>query len=344
MESASLKPELAIHELVSFDVATLIVESRALAGNPCGDPSRRRNPVLVPKGVRPSSGWPVVLMLSGFTGNGPSAFYKKAFESVTVETLDRCVSIGEAPKAIYVFCDAMTAWGGSQYVDSAALGNYATYVARDLVAAIRTQLPTAKEPSRWCVMGGSSGGYGALHLASLHPEIFGCVVAIAPDSFFEASLLGEIRTALPIYEKLGGLLGVRAEIAAGRFTKRKDWHVVLNAIAMGLCYAADASGEIDWPIDPRTGEVIASSWRRWVEHDSLVFLPKRADAVAKWKACLLDVGTRDQFHLQYGTRQLVDILKKPLGDRLEFSEFDGTHFEIGERRPEAWKWLTTKLI
>lgn len=344
MEKASLKSNLALLELIEFEVSTLVIESKALVGNPLGDPSRRHNPVLVPKASRPSSGWPVVLMLSGFTGNGPSAFYRKAFETVTVETLDRAVASGEAPRAVYVFCDAMTAWGGSQFVDSAAMGDYGTYVARDLVDAIRTTLPVTREASKWCVMGGSSGGYGALQLASLHPEIFGVVVAIAPDGFFEASLLNEIRTALPVFEKLGGIEGVREEIRSGRFTKRKDWHVVLNAIAMGLCYVGTRDGWIEWPVDSRTGVVIESSWKRWLEHDTIVFLPKRSANVAKWKACLLDVGTRDQFHLQYATRQMHETLKTTLGERLTFTEFDGGHFELGERRPDAWKWLTSLLV
>jgi S-formylglutathione hydrolase FrmB len=333
-------PNLALFEFESLDLQTLIVESEALSSNPLGDPSRRRNPVLVPKGQRPSSGWPVVLMLSGFTGNGWSAFNKKTFEKSTAEILDHAVTIGEAPKAVYVFVDAMTAWGGSQFIDSAAIGNYSTYIARDLVGAIKSHLPV--RASGWCVMGGSSGGYGALHLASSHPEIFDVVVAIAPDSFFEASLIGELRTSLPVIQKLGGVAGVREELRNGRLTKRKDWHVVLNAVAMGLCYAGNSKGEIEWPIDARTGVVLPSSWKKWLAHDPIEFLPKRAENVSRWKACLLDVGTRDQFHLQYGTRQLETVLRKPLAGRLELTEFDGTHFDIGERRPDAWKWLTMK--
>ncbi|MES2965476.1 MAG: alpha/beta hydrolase-fold protein [Bdellovibrionota bacterium] len=345
MEKSVLKTDLALFDFRSFDIRTLDVESEALAGNPLGDPSLRRNPVLVPKGSRPSSsGWPVVLMLSGFTGNGWSAFYKKPFELTTAEILDRAVAIGEAPLAIYVFCDAMTAWGGSQFIDSAAMGNYETYVSRDLVTAVKTKLPATHDVSRWCVMGGSSGGYGALHLASSHPELFGVVVAIAPDSFFEASLLGEIRTALPVIEKLGAVAGVKEELKSGRLAKRKDWHVVLNAVAMGLCYSGDASGSVEWPVDSRSGNVETREWARWLEHDPLVFLPKRSVNVAKWKACLLDVGTRDQFHLQYGTRQLADSLTETLGDRLSSTEFDGTHFDIGERRADAWKWLTSRLV
>lgn len=341
MESATLKTDLALFELDSFDVGTLVVDSPALAGNPLGDPSRRRNPVVVPKGARPSSGWPVVLMLSGFTGNGPSAFHKKAFEATTVEKLDRAVTIGEAPKAIYVFCDAMTAWGGSQFVDSAAVGRYATYVTRDLVHAIASSLPARK--GGWCLMGGSSGGYGALHLASLHPELFDVVVAIAPDSFFEANLLSEIRSVWSVIEKIGGVNGVREELANGRLTKRKDWHTIVNVVAMGLCYAADAGGRIEWPIDPRTGEVQASSWKKWLAHDPVTFLPERSANVAKWRACLLDVGTRDQFNLHFGSRQLFDRLSGILGPKLDYREFDGTHFDIGERRPDAWKWLTAQL-
>ena len=339
MTNIFLKSDLALLSLESFDIRTLVIESRVLRSNPVGDSNVKRSPVLVPKGDRPSSGWPVVLMLSGFTGNGTHVFNHKTFEESQPQILDRLVSRGEAPRAIYVFCDAMTSWGGSQFIDSRGQGRFETYIATELVRGVLDSLPASREPQDWCVMGGSSGGYGALHLASRHPEIFGVVVAIAPDCFFEASLLSEIRTALPLIEKIGGVQAVRDELVNGKLSRRKEWHTILNAIAMGLCYADDGAGGVEWPIDAKTGVVVEHIWKRWLAHDPIVFLPERVESIRKWNGCLLDVGTRDQFQLQYGTRQLSSFLSEVLAARLSFTEFDGTHFDIGDRRPMAWKWL-----
>ena len=214
-------PQLAVHSYENFELRTLVIESEVLRRNPLGDSARRTCPVLVP----PGKDLPVVIMLSGFTGNGPTAFNVKSFEVGGTTKLDEAVSRGEAPKAIYVYMDAMTFWGGSQFINSEGMGRYEDFLVNEVCDAIKQNFSTGDQ---WCVMGGSSGGYGALHLASKYPEKFGVAIALAPDSFFEASLLHELRTALPIITRMGGVKAVRDELLNGKLMKRKDWHVILN--------------------------------------------------------------------------------------------------------------------
>ncbi|HVK61910.1 MAG TPA: alpha/beta hydrolase-fold protein [Bdellovibrionales bacterium] len=341
MNSKRILSGLVVHSLQSFEIRTLIVDSLVLRENPLGDKAERRSPVLVPFEAAPRGGWPVVLVLSGFTGNGAKAFNTKFAEESWPETLDKLVYEGSAPKAVYVFVDAMTFWGGSQFIDSDGLGRYATYITDELVPEIRAGFSVAESADSWAIMGGSSGGYGALHLTSLRPDIFGWCLAIAPDSFFDASLLNEIRTALPLIAKIGGVAAVRRELEDGKLLRRKDWHVIVNAIAMGLAYAGDRSGTIRWPIDAETGIVRQDIWAEWLEWDPMFFLRARSTGVKKLAGVYLDVGTRDQFHLQYGTRLIAGVLKD-LKVNSEVREFDGTHFEIGERRPDALAWLVTQ--
>jgi enterochelin esterase family protein len=338
MMDQQLVENLFTFEPQHFSVQTLVVESAALAGNPLDDPARRRNPVLVPKATPPSDGWPVVFMLSGFTSNGTTAFNVKTFEDNLPQSLDRAMTAGAAPEAVYLFCDAMTSWGGSQFINSAGTGRYEDYVAKELPAALRAMLPVAKLPRRWAVMGGSSGGYGALHLATRYPEVFGYALALAPDGFFEASLLHEILTALPTLKALGGIRGIGVELARGNLLRRKDSHVVLNTIAMGLCYSPDGQGGVEFPVDFETGIVIERAWAKWLKHDPVRFLAERAENVKKVERFYLDVGNRDQFQLQYAARQMRDVLVSK-DARVDYSEFDGGHFDLSARRPEAWKWL-----
>lgn len=341
-----LMPESRLHEgfqiqrFRHFKVATLAVESSALKGNPLGDAFHRSHPVLIPLGQAPQGGFPVVFVLAGFTGNGPNYFNLKTFEQNMPSVVDEARARGEAPDAVYVFVDAMTSWGGSQFLNSEGTGRYEDHVALEIPLALRAQVPLVTgDHARWCVMGGSSGGYGALHLASAHPGVFGMSAAIAPDSFFEASLLPEIWTALPTLQKLGGVRGVKAEMAQGRFLKRKEAHSVLNAIAMGLCYAPKGDG-VEWPISDSTGLLREDVWHKWKTHDPIEFLRAREDQVQKISRVFLDVGTRDQYHLQYGARQIRSVLEDLEVD-LAYSEFEGNHFDIGERRPEVLKWLAT---
>jgi hypothetical protein len=115
--------------------------------------------------------------------------------------------------------------------------------------------------------------------------------------------------------------------------------MILNVVAMGLCYAPLANGEPLWPIDPESGRVIEDIWAEWLRHDPLEFLRKRS--VEKLDAIYLDAGDRDQFQLQYGSRQIRDFLKT-LKVNVHYVGFEGTHFDLGERRAPAWSWLSSQ--
>jgi len=322
--------QLSVLDLKNFSLETLLIESKALKRNPLKDPHVRRNPVLIPKNAE--GPLPVVFVLSGLTGNGPQSFSTKFGELNTAEILDAAVSAHKAPKALYVFVDATTSWGGSQFINSAQ-GNYEDYLIKELIPAIHENYDVSPLAKKWCVTGGSSGGYGALHLSSKFPNIFGVAAAIAPDCFFQASLLSEMYDALYDWTKFGGPKGLLKELRAGRLSKNKNFHTLVNAVGMSLCYAG---GEL--PIDSYTGVLKPSVWKKWMQHDPLVFLPKRAANLKKLSALYIDVGNRDQFDLHLGCRQLNQWLKSKK-IKHHYSEFNGTHFEIGTRRPEVWAWL-----
>lgn len=332
---------LCIYETHNFTVETLRIESAVLKTNPLKDSNIRFNPLLIPKSSK--GPWPVVAILSGFTGNAPFYFNSKFNEQNAVQIIDRAHQTGEAPEALYIFVDALTAWGGSQFINSAATGNYEDYVIKELIPTLKKHFPVSTKTADWCVTGGSSGGYGALHLGSMHPDIFGLIGAIAPDCFFEASLLPELYHTLPLWEKYKES-GHKAleELRNGKLTKHRNWHTLLNAFGMAACYCPKGhDGDFQFPIDSYSGEKIPAVWERWLEKDPLHFLAKRVGNLKQLSGIYLDVGSKDNFHLQYGTRQISRLLKEHKIDH-DYVEFDGNHFDIGDRRPEVWKWLCSK--
>ncbi len=124
-----------------------------------------------------------------------------------------------------------------------------------------------------CVTGGSSGGYGALHLGSKYPDVFGLVAAIAPDSFFEASLFPEMYQALPLWEKYkeSGLKALE-DLRNGKLTKHRNWHVLLNSFGMAACYCPkEDKGDFRLPFNANTGEKIPTLWNEFLSHDPLYF-------------------------------------------------------------------------
>src|SRR5271156_1418280 len=89
--------------------------------------------------------------------------------------------------AIFVVIDGRTRWGCSQYIDSPAQGNYAQYIAKEVVRFVETHLRVSHRREDRIIAGHSSGGFGALRIAMQFPKVFGRCVAMSPDSDFEIS-------------------------------------------------------------------------------------------------------------------------------------------------------------
>ncbi len=336
-----LRPHFSNQELNKFEIKTLMVESKSLKNNPLKDSAIRYNQVLLPKLV--SKNLPVVLILSGFAGNGSKYFNVRFHEENFPQTIDRLLKQRLAPKALYVFVDALTYWGGSQFINSSGTGNYEDYIVNDLIPEIKNSFSVSEDSEKWCVMGGSSGGYGALHLASTHPNLFGTFAATAPDSFFDLSLLPEIYSALPVLNKYEfSLPKIKKSILEGDFFKNKNSFSAINAIGMGSCYAPkNESKNIHWPVNYKTGELDEKIWEEWRSHDPVCFLNERVLSLKKIKNKYLDVGLLDEYHLLFGSRMIKNIFKKNRIS-LDYEEFKGSHRDISNRRPMVLDWLHSK--
>src|SRR5262245_1065492 len=104
-------------------------ESRILADNPLGDPSEREVAVYLPRGYEGGAErYPVVVLLTGFTGSGMQLLNRGAWSVPIDRRMEALVAAGRAKQAILVMPDCFTRYGGSQYVDSPAIGRYQSYL------------------------------------------------------------------------------------------------------------------------------------------------------------------------------------------------------------------------
>src|SRR5215217_1680067 len=133
----------------------LTIESSVLKGNLLGDPIRRRVDVYVPAG-RDGRGLPLLVDLVGFTAGGPAHTNWKNFGENAPERLDRLIGTGAMPPAVVAFPDCFTRLGGNQYVDSAAMGNWETFLIREMVPRIEAQFGCGGDGRRG-IFGKSSG-------------------------------------------------------------------------------------------------------------------------------------------------------------------------------------------
>ena len=308
----------------------LMVHSKVLKKNPLGDPSTRHNYLLVPD--PPKGPLPLIFHLSGYLSTGYQRFYKKSLNRNFVERIDSGVDLKKYPRAIHVFVEASTYWGGSQFINSPGCGLYRDYILSELLESVENHFEISEKTKHRCVMGASSGGYGALALISDKNSPFGLALAVAPDSFFEASLLPELFKAAPKLTKYKNLSQIRKHLENGEIQDKKYFFPLVNSVAMAHCYSTkDAlkKDHLDWPIDLHSGEVNTKRWKQWLQHDPLFFLEKREQWL-KDKRIYLEVGEYDNFSLQFGTRQIAKLLKNQKIQH-QLTEFKGDHFGLNER-------------
>ena len=175
----------------------LVVESESLAGNPLGDPSRRPLYVYRPPGVELDHPKPLatVYVIQGYTGQLDMWFTRQPFEPTMIERLDAMFAGGGCPDAIVVFVDAWTSYGGSQFINSTSTGRYMDYLTDEVVAFIDERYPTAPSRDHRGLTGKSSGGYGAMVVPMLRPDVFGALASHAGDALFEACYIPEFPRA-----------------------------------------------------------------------------------------------------------------------------------------------------
>ena len=112
------------------------VDSPALKGNALHDPAVRHLAVFFPSAYESGKRWPIVYYLPGY-GNSSENFIRSPAEWLA---LTRKVADDGEPMLIVVV-DGLTKWGGSQYLNSPAQGNYADFVCQEAVAAIEARYP-----------------------------------------------------------------------------------------------------------------------------------------------------------------------------------------------------------
>ena len=318
-------------------------ESQVLKGNPLGDPHLREIPVYLPPGYDETRAgdYPVIYWLHGFTGIGLSSIAKSLWTPTLPELMDRVIAAG-APPAILVMPDGSTRYGGSQYLNSPATGQYEDHIIQELVPFIdRTYQTRPGAPYRG-VVGKSSGGYGAVVLAMRHPDVFGGVASHSGDMYFEACYKPFFWKALNVIPRHGGIEGFLRAFEAMPKKARDASEALTILVAMGQAYSGNADGSFDLPIDLPTGEMRPEVWARWLEWDPVVMAERHAGALRQMRLIYIECGRKDEWHLHYGARIFHRRLEA-LGVRHEHAEFDDDHGNIQYRYVESLRRLAVAL-
>jgi S-formylglutathione hydrolase FrmB len=308
-------------------------ESAVLRGNALGDPHVRQVPIYLPPSYaqRPDRRYPVLYVLTGFTGRGRMLLNDSPWSPALDDRMDRLIEQG-CGEMILVMPDCCTRLGGSQYLDSSATGRYAEHLVAELVPWVDAHYRTRLGREHRGVAGKSSGGYGALVHGMKHADVFGAVACHSGDMYFEYCYRGDVPKFCTAIQRAGGLDPWLAGFEA-KLQKKHDDFTVLNILAMAAAYSpnpASATLGIDLPCDLSSGEFRADIWERWLAHDPLHLLEAHAEALRSLRLLYLDCGTQDEWHLHHGARAFTRRLSA-LGITHEYHEFDDGHMNVGYR-------------
>lgn len=323
-------------------IVTPTLTSQFLRANPMGDPHERQVPIYLPPDYETSGArYPVVYFLAGFAGGGRYLLSESLWGETLPQRVDRLVRAGTVRPLIVVMADCLTRLGGSQYINSAATGRYEDHLVDELVPFVDATVRTVATRAGRALMGKSSGGYGATVLAMRHPDVFAAAVDHSGDKYFELCYKADIPAAV-------AALG-RYEHSPARFlegfphppTERgRHWFALVNLLAMASCYSPNPASAIgfDLPFAPRTGELDAEVWGRWLAHDPVELAAAHADALRRLALYYLDCGRWDEHHLQLGNRIYSQRLTA-LGVPHVYDEFDGGHMNVAHRYDESLRRL-----
>ncbi len=303
--------------------------SRALADNPLGDPATRALPIVLPPHYEASpQRYPVIYGLTGFTGSGPMMLNVSGWQPNFQQRIDRLMAEDKLPPAIYVLPDCFTRYGGSQYLNSTAIGRYEDYIVDEIVPHIDRTYRTAGRG----IFGHSSGGYGAIMLGMKHPDVFGAVACHSGDMAFDLCYRPDFPKFANAIRPAGGIDQWLHEFESKIKLEGCDIEA-MNMLAMAAAYSPNSIAQplpIDFPFDLETCELKPDVWARWLEHDPVQLADRYADNLKKLRLLFVDCGSRDEFNLQFGARQFVRKLKA-LGVPHDYEEFDDGHMNIQYR-------------
>ncbi len=325
----------------------VVVQSDLLEGNPLGDPARRPLYVYQPPGVaRSDRRVPSVYVVQGFTGQLDMWMARSAFESNIFERVDAMFEAGECPDAVIVFVDAWTSRGGSQCLNSTSTGRYLDYLCDEVVGFVDDRYPTLAGRDHRGLSGKSSGGYGAMVVPMLRPDVFGALASHAGDALFECCYQPEFPLAArALRDHFDGSWEVFHErLAAAPNFDFGRFGTLVNAYGMGCCYSPDPNrpGEALLPFEISTGRLRPEIWQRWLALDPVRMAPDHADALRSMRRIYLDAGRSDEWFLDLGAQAFSGELTR-LGAEHTLELFDGSHGGISYRYPGAIRELVRAL-
>ena len=303
----NLPPAVAGAKAVTIE--RIKVHAPTIEGNLEGESADRDVLVILPPSyaANPQRHYPVVYALHGYS-IGAEQWTQEIHVPQTVEG----AFAKGAREMILVLPDSKTIYNGSMYSSSSTVGDFETFIARDLVAYIDSHYRTIPDRLSRGLAGHSMGGYGTARIGMKHPEVFGAIYMMSPCCL-------SARPAAPIDP------AAEAAIAAMRSPA--------DAVTLPFFVRAQMASAAAWSPDPanppfyldrpvKDGVVQPDILAKWAANAPLAFIDQYVGNLRQYKAIAIDVG--DQDGLRVDAAKLHDVLDS-YHIANSFTIFPGTH-------------------
>jgi enterochelin esterase-like enzyme len=271
--------------------------------------------------TRPQQRYPVVFLLPGLSSSDTTYLHGKKDLGPIADAL----AAEGKPEVILVGVDTSTRHGSTYFTDSPTGGAWQSFVPR-MIAEVDARYRTDARRESRAVIGNSTGGFNAIHLALSFPEHFWAVGASAPDALdLEGWLFedgGKVRDQWLAWARLEDAMGGMGQL-----------------VSYSVAWSADPGSARGYrfPFDLESGRP-NDDWQRWRAQSPLVWLEddQRRHAIQRALSgrIFLTVGANDEFSLFPPTRRFAERLKE-LGIGHELVVSKGGHFSDGALGSQA---------
>jgi enterochelin esterase-like enzyme len=291
-------------------VERFIFQSEALK-NSAGENSNPKISIYLPPGYETSGKkYPVIYYLHGFTGTDSIYAPMKSI-------LDQAIQKQKIRPFILVQADHNTLFQGSFYSNSSFIGNYEDFQTNELVEYIDAHYRTLATKNSRGIGGHSMGGYGAIKLGLLHPDIYSTVYGLSPGLMAFVKEFGPNSTSFQDLQKMTTMDELR----------RSYYPKVL--VAVGRAWSPNPNKPpfyCDIPFTYEGDSMIVNQevLELWHKNMPVEMLNDLADNARQLKALKLDWGRNDapRFPQQ---NMLFSTKLENLGINHYAEEYIGTH-------------------
>lgn len=290
---------LAPIEPLQGTLERITVHGSSLEGNLLGDDPDRPVSVYLPPGyaTSPDRRYPVVYVLHGFTDTDLAWFgWREHFVNVPA-AMERALEDGTASEMILVMPNAYTAYAGSMYSSSVAIGDWESFIADELVAYVDANYRTIAHRDSRGLTGHSMGGYGTIRIGMKRPDVFSSIYAMSP-----CCLEPNVNPGGPDADRLETFETIEQVEQADFFTKA--------LFASAAAWSPDPNDPpmfVDLPTeDGRRQPDVAA---RWIANAPLATIHQYIPRVRRLTAIGLDSGAQDG-SITETTRALSEVLSR----------------------------------